>query len=279
MNKGVIFTMDAIVAFAIFIASLFLFYSYFVTVEPFGLRGAGIYTKADNFLSVEDSSEDFSKVLYYYQGVDNKTCNSSSLSYQQLANISKNLTEYASNIRLYVYNDSTKDVSLICSYAPNVFSNKVILRRYVTLSMTRNITAPFPQPSNVTVIANTTYISYVTAKPVPIYLTVYNPYDTIIDNLVITVSVKNSTNNPTGWVVYPPSYRIQSPWAPPTTWPPLAPHENRTIFFNVTIPIDAVIDEYAANASCDNNLTGPPGWAQNPFNIVQFGMVELEVGT
>ena len=262
MSKGVVFTMDAVVALAIFIASLFIFYSYFVTVEPFGLRGAGIYTKADNFLSVEDSSEEFSKVLNYYQGADNKTCNSSSLSYQQLANISANLTEYPANLRLYVYNDSTKSVDLVCNYAPNVFSDKVILRRYVTLSLTRTSTIP---PQNVTCGINATRSN----RTVPIWVTVFNPSPLPLLNLNVSfVGIGNYTG-PIGWMVMPPNWKLINI---------TIPFGSNVTYFNLTIPSDAVVDEYNSLMMVYTYSHDLYAIGVCPFNVVQFGMVELEVG-
>lgn len=267
MSKGIIFTMDATVALGVFIASLFVFYSYFVTVEPFGLRGAGIYMKADNYLSAQEVNEAFSCVLRTNQTGNTTLAN-------QLFESIRNASEYPANMWFYLYNEATGSVDLKWSSAPNIFSDKIVLRRYAILSITSNV-SPYNPIGVLNLTANTTSVNRVMDVP----LSVTNPgtstiyVDTklaIYFNDTNTASCAGSGTNTLvpGWVNSPDTWTFN-----------LAPGETQTHHFYVTVP-DAAIGAYLVYANVTSSSYGPfyDAYSTYPFNVVRFGMVEVEVG-
>jgi len=250
LNKGVIFTTDAVIALGIFLASLLIFYSFFITEPPFGLRGAGIYTKTDNYMYVEEIYEAFSSVINLYQQGDNATA-------YFLFETIRTQAEYPANMRLYLL-EVNGTVSKVYDSSPNTFSDKLIFRRHTVYSITRGMPS---SGTDVFVSAPTTTVN----KTTNVSVKVHNPGGASINNVPVSLQIYNFTNNLKSWTVSPPSQTI----------PTIAAGANATVYFSVTIPIDAWIDEYYAKAVVGAPLTQN---GTDPFNVARFGLIEMEVG-
>ena len=241
MSKGIIFTIDATIALGLFLASLFLFYSFFIEDSTFGLRGAGIYTKTDDYLYIEEVNEAFSSVFNLYQKGDNQTAYS-------LLDLIRSQSEYPANIKMYLF-ELNNTTSKIYDISPNIFTDKLVFRRYASYSITRGLVHT---GTDVNVSAPSTYVN----KTINVSVTV-----TTTGSTIVQLQLYNSTDVQMPWTVNPTNLTFNA--------------GTSTQYLNVTIPSNAWIDEYYAKA-----IAGAP-LNQNgtdPFNVFRFGIVEMEVG-
>lgn len=244
MSKGIIFTADATVALGIFLAALFLFYSFFISEEPFGLRGAALYTKTDNYLYIEEVSEAFSSIINLYQQGDNATA-------YQLFELIRTQSEYPANMKLYLY-ETNGTMSKIYDSSPNQFTDKLLFRRYASYSITRGVPA---SGTYVNVSAPSTTVSKIMNVTVKVNNIAAGPVN-------VTLRIYNNSDSQMPWTTAPASYI-----APAST--------NSTVYFNVTIPGSAWVDEYYAKAVTNSTVIQN---GTDPFNVFRFGLVEIEVG-
>lgn len=248
LKKGLIFTTDAVIALGIFLASVFLFYSFFTTESPFGLRGITIYLKIDNYLSVEEQAESFSSIYNLYQKNDSAA--------NQLFELIRSQAEYPANLRMYVLDGSV--VKKIMDSSPNNFTEKFVFRRYTVYTLTRNLGS---SGTNVIVSAPTTSVN----KNSNISVKVHNPTAGQLTNVNVRLEIYNYTNNLLDWTINPSSYTIN-----------MTAGENRTLYFSLSVPQNAIVDEYYAKAIVTHpsfNENGTDG-----FNVVRFGIIEMESG-
>ena len=241
MSKGIIFTIDATIALGLFLASLFLFYSFFTEDSAFGLRGAGIYTKTDNYLYIEEVNEAFSSVFNLYQKGDNQTA-------YALLDLIRSQLEYPANIKMYLF-ELNNTTSKIFDISPNKFSDKLVFRRYASYSMTVGL---LHTGTNVTLSAPSTYVN----KIMNVSVTV-----TTTGATSVQLQIYNSTDMQMPWTVNP----INLTFNAGTT----------TQYFNVTVPADAWVNEYYTKAIATGALVEN---GTDPFNVFRFGVIEMEVG-
>jgi hypothetical protein len=250
LSKGVIFTLDATIALAIFLASLVLFYSFFTTETAFGLRGAAIYTKSENFLFVEDLAETFSSVVNLKQSGQDAVAD-------QLFELIRSQSEFPANLKLYMFEVDNTTTTMLDN-SPNVFEESLLFRRYTVFTLTRGI----PEAgTDVDVNASTTTVN----RSMIVQVGVTNSGGTTASSVLVELLVLNLTDDLMSWTITPPSQTIAS----------IAPGATETVSFSVFIPEATVIDEYAARA-----VVGAPinQNGTDPFNVVRFGLVEMEVG-
>lgn len=248
-KKGLIFTVDAIIALGIFLTALFMFYSFFLSDAntPFGLSGAGIYTKTDNYLYVEKIFESYSSVFNLYQKGDTTGAD-------QLFELIRSQSGYPANMRMYVLNGST--LEKIYDVSPNDFTEKFVFRTYNVYTITRNMPH---QGTDVFVNAPSTLAN----KTTNVSVSIYNPGGPLY-NVNVQLQVYNYTNDLMSWTISPVSQTIGT----------ISSGVNETVNFTVSVPEDAWVDEYYSKAIVSVILQN----GTDPFNVVRYGLVEMEVG-
>ena len=246
--KGVVFTIDAILALAIFIGATFLFYSYFTDLTTFGMSGANVYSTADNLVDSFDKASIFSYMVYSYYVNDTNSTNAF-LSY-----IKKNLP-YPINVKVFVWDGN--NLSMIINNSSYSFEEFYVLRKYLVLTLDRGISS---NGTNVDIYIN----SSTPDVTLPFIVSVTNPTSTRWNNVLVTPSIYDYNNTQLSWTITPSSFRIGE----------ISPGATRYAYFVLSVPSDALIDEYYIKATVSG---GYDEVAIKPFNIIRFGMVEMEV--
>lgn len=250
MKKAVVFTMDAVIALAIFIASLVFFARFFTDTTFTGISDINIYSQSDNFLATIDGNN---SQLDVYSNYINNNSND-----QLLADI-LSTNSYQANIRFYLYNGS--EMEEIASYEPHEFPQKLILRRFIIYS--GPIEEPTFSASNVSIssvqsgFANSTLV----AK-----LDIYNPGPNNWTGITGSADVTTMS-----WTVTPSFFNV----------PNLAPGQSYRTEFNISAPEDAAAGSYVFETSVtywDGPLLMGAGYDNRTFHILRFGIAELEVG-
>ena len=97
MKRGVIFTIDALIALSVFLVSASMLYGYFYEEPSFALTGSGIYTKTENVLRTGDKSEMLSSAFNLYQKGDTTAA-------EQVLDLVLSASEFPTNLRIYSWN-------------------------------------------------------------------------------------------------------------------------------------------------------------------------------
>ncbi len=239
VNKGVVFTIDALLALSIFIAASIGFYEFFSQTTTFSSSGANVYTHVDNYISAFDNSEELSKIYREYQ--INST--NALILFTQLMNE----TDYPTNAEFLVWNGT--NFIKIMNVTNYNFDEKFLIRRYLVLSVTEGLGN---KSGNITVRAP----SSLPGRDILVGVNVHNPTSS---QLNVTLRVEDKDGSNVGWNISPSNYLIVS---------------DSNLSFNVTIPEDAVVDEYKVIA----NATGT-GFSEEDydnFNVIKYGMIVVE---
>lgn len=246
MKKGVIFTIDAIVALSIFIVATIGFYSFFIDTNPIGISGYNIYSESNNLFYALEESEIFSAIFHFYQkGMNDKAIN---LTRESISYINR-----PCNLYFYVFNNSKKEKILeVKDYDLDEF---FVLRRYTVLTLTRGI-----EENGTNIKINIS--SIIPGNSELINLTLRNPEENDW-NVSIKLEVYNLSEK-MNWSIVPPIVQAQ-----------VQANSVKEFSFNLSVPKDAVVDEYYIMATVSGDYLET---AVKPFNVILFGIVKIEVG-
>ena len=246
-KKGIIFTVDVIIALAIFLISLTVFYSLFLELSAQEFTGTHIYSSANNILTTYDIGEYYSSAFNEYQEGNLTTA-------YMILELTLDNFVYPTNIKLYWYNNSV--LSPVLVYGNESFSQSIVLRRYTIYTLTRdkvnngtNVVSEVPSSlSNRTITGN---------------VTVSNPTGSPID-VTLNLHIQNYTDHEVLWTVSPGTIVL--------TGIPAWSSETKTV--EITIPKNTVVDTYYLHVTASGDLTEI---SVEPFSVFEFGMVEMEV--
>lgn len=230
-----------------FLLSLALFFSFFRTDPVFGLRGTNIYVRTDSTVYVNDASGTFSQMYLLYQKGDTAGA-------QALLNFIN--FEYPTNIDIYYYNGTA--LHMYVSNHNNTFAEKLQFSRYLIYTVNRSI------PSY-GVNVHVSPMSSISNKNAEVNVSVHNPLASPLSNAQLRVDVYYNNDTQVNWVVANNPQIINVP-ALGTV--------NTT--FNVTVPADALADQYYITANLTSSLLNERGYA--PFNVLVLGFLKAEVG-
>jgi hypothetical protein len=250
-RKAIIFTIDAIIAMSVFLASTYILYSYFSEDPDTALTGSGIYTKTENLVRMVDKSELFSSAVNLYQKND-------LVGAYAVMGLVHNVSEFATDYSVYLWNGTS--LNRILYSEDHDFSQKIVVRKMLVMTITQG--GP-KTGSAVTTEADSSLLG--TSITVPV--TVRNTGGAPLTGLTARIDVYNVDDIVQNWTIVPPSQSV----------PDVAPGGLQILNFQVNIPNNAYIDEYYVLA----NVTGP-GFSQtgrDPFNVFAFGLVEMVVGS
>ncbi len=141
MKKGIIFTIDALLALSILIAVIVALYSHFGTVGEFEVVATSIYAGVDSEIFSWEESELFSTVILLHQK------NNTSESLNLLEDLSDS-SIYKINIYLFLFEyDEVKNPNIeMISKERNIlksenydFDENFLIRRFATYTITENI--------------------------------------------------------------------------------------------------------------------------------------------
>ncbi len=245
MRKGVIFTIDALLALSIFIAAAIGFYSFFPKSTTFSTSGINIYSFVDNSFFAYDNSEGISLAVREYQKgniTGAEKILSSFISY----------VDYPVNVEVYILNGSK--LSKILEVREHTFDEYFVIRKYLVLTVTENIAK---ESGNVSVSAPSSLAN----KTINITAIVHNPKDTSI-NVNVSLEIYNSTDSEMSWTISPSSQTTS-----------VAPGGDSILNFNATIPYNAIIGEYYVKAVVTGDLNEN---ATDPFNVIRYGLLTVE---
>ncbi len=241
-----IFTIDALFALGIFIAAAIGLYSFFGETTTFGFAAANVYGYSDNVILSHDNAEIISKIVYEYQRGNLTGANTS---FQQVLD----RIGYPANGYIYLLEGS--QLIPILEIKNYEFDEYFVVRKYLTLTLTKGLNK---NGTNVVVTAPSTLAN----ETIQINVQVNNPNPTPI-SVSITLDVYNETNDSLSWTISPTSYSIVVPGS-----------STSEVNFDVTVPPDAVIDEYYAKSVVSGGLTET---ATDPFNVIRYGLIMMEV--
>jgi len=242
-----IFTSDSIIALSIFLISLVVFYSYFIEASYFEISGSKIYADANNNLYIHDKGESHSSAYNLYQKGDITGA-------LMVLNLTLDDFPYDANLILFKYNGSGfEKVLQLNDYS---FDSNFVLRRYLVYTLSRSISKV---SNNVEVDAE----SQVLGENMTVDVSVYNPKDTAM-TVDIKLKIFNHNDTEEVWDVYPTSKTIT-----------INSYETNDTSFEVVIPNNTPVDTYYVKAVVTGGLSEN---ATDPFNVFDFGLVELEVG-
>jgi len=257
-KKAIIFTIDALVAFSIFIAVTIAIYSLLTPSSGISIQSSAVYMNSENFLRASDKAENLSQAFEQIQLGNNDTAT-------EIIQSLLNELPYPAEMRLNIYDGGALTNSLTVNEQD--FATSVLLRKFLVLSVTENLGQY--GPPYITVNASS-------SVPMAMPLLVLMWSDTEASNVEVTPTVLDSNGQQTGWVVMPQSIIIEFPPFPP---PPQQPPQQ--LSFTVIIPPNAMIGEYNMSVQADNYGNFPlyvhSGFGH--FNIIRYGIAELEVGT
>jgi hypothetical protein len=250
LKKGIVFTIDALIALSVFLTSTFVLYSYFSEDPTAALAGTGLYTKNENLIRMVDKAELFSSTVNLYQKGDVAGTTA-------LMALILNSSEFPSNLYVYIWNGTA--LNQILSDAKYTFTQKVVVRKILVMTITQNTQKI---STNVSVSAN----SSLAGKNITVPVSVYNPTGAPLAGLTATISARDMSDAAMPWPIIPPTQSV----------PLVSPGGTQTVNFLVVIPDNAFLDEYFIAA----NVTGP-GYSQSaidPFNVFRLGLVEMVSG-
>jgi len=247
LNKGVIFTMDALIALSIFLLSLILFFSFFKIDPIFGIRGTNIYVKTDSTLFVAEASDTLSEIFRLYQ-----------LGHRDQAQALFNSLEfeYPTNVELYLLNNTKFD--LILKRGENKFIERLQFSRFLVFTINRSI-------PHLGMNVNVSAPSSMPGRIIPIKVSIYNPTSSDLVNAQIQLFIFYQDNTQLSWYVENNPRNLTLPVG---VW--------TNQIFNVSIPSDALSDQYYAKV----RVTHPQyiNEGTDPFNIISFGLIKAESG-
>jgi hypothetical protein len=241
LKRGLIFTIDALIALSIFIGAVIAMYSYFNEPLSFGISGVNIYSHVDNYFTAYDNAEELSRVVRdFYLG---KEVNES---LKQLIN----QTGYDVNLGFYVWNGTS--MKSLFNYTTKKFDEYFIIKKYLVLTVDDGLS--WNNSNNVNVSAP----SSLAGRKIKVLV---NVSSSASYNNNLSLSIEDKDGNVLNWNIEPSS--------------PVQLNGNTHVVFNVSIPSDAMIGEYLAVA----NLSGSVNEiANNTFNVIKFGFLKIEVG-
>ncbi|MCD6575953.1 MAG: hypothetical protein J7K73_02220 [Nanoarchaeota archaeon] len=245
MRKGVIFTLDAVLALSIFIAASIGFYQFFSSTTTFGSSGANVYSYVDNYFGAYDNSEAISKIYKKYQ-LGNTTGALDDLKF--LADE----VGYPVNVEVYVWNGTSLNKEL--EVREHSFDEYFVLRRYLVLTVTEGLGS---QSGNVSVSAP----SSLAGRNVSVVVNFSNPTTPGVFNF--TLWVEDCAGSQVNWNITPKSQIV-----------PVG--VSTSVAFNVSVPSDAVVDEYVAVASVEEVGGGFQEERYDNFNVFRYGMLVVE---
>jgi hypothetical protein len=250
LKKGIVFTIDALIALSVFLASTFVLYSYFSEDPSAALAGTGLYTKNENLIRMVDKAELFSSTVNLYQKGDVAGTDA-------LMALILNSSEFPSNLYVYLWNGTA--LNPVLSDAKYTFTQKVVVRKILVMTISQSIQKI---STNVSVLAN----SSLAGKNITVPVSVYNPTGAPQAGLTATISARDMSDAAMPWSITPPSQSV----------PVVSPGGTEIVNFLVVIPVNAFLDEYFIAA----NVTGPgySQFARDPFNVFRFGLVEMVSG-
>ena len=158
MKKAVVFTMDAVVALAIFLASLVFFSQFFTDTTFAGLSGVNMYAQSERFLATWEADNTAFFNVY--------NCTVNGTSPDEIVTQILNTSTYPANLKFYTFNGT--ELNLIAEKSDYDFEQKLVLRRFVVF---KNIDTTWTYGGHVTIYpqlgtSNTT---------LPFDFTIYNP--------------------------------------------------------------------------------------------------------
>jgi len=244
LSKGVIFTIDALLALSIFIAAAIGFYSFFPKATTFSTSGINSYSFVDNSFYAYDSSESISLAVREYQKGNVSGA-------EEMLNSLINYVGYPVNADIYLLNES--GLSKILEVKTQNFEEYFVIRKYLVLTVTENL----PKESG---NASVSAPSSLANKTIGVNVTIHNPKSSPID-VNVSMEVYNSTDDKMPWQIS----QFQT-----TT---INASKTSTLIFNVTIPPNAIIGEYYAKAIVKGGLNEN---ATEPFNVIRYGLLTVE---
>ncbi len=247
MKKGVIFTIDAIVALGIFLSSLFLFSSFFVDTTFSGMAGTNIYAQSEKTLATLEKDEN-----YFFDVYTNYIHNSSN---EDIINNMSHLGIYPSNLRFYIIDNNQKE--LIASSVKYSFEQKLVFRRFVV----------YQNATNIELLGNITKILIESGLP--------------NGNLTANATVKNP--GPENWTdVNVSAWVLNEGWKVLnfSSSSNLNVGESKDFNFLVEVPEDAIANNYMLMANLTYNTSSGQRSETyyKSFHVIKYGMVEMEVG-
>ena len=257
-KKAIIFTIDALVALSIFIAVTISIYSILTPKPEISIQNSAIYMNSENFLRASDRAENLSQAFEQIQL--GNTSNATAIIQGILSEL-----PYPAEMRLNVYDESGNLASTLTVNEQD-FGTSIIVRKFLVLTLTENIGKSGQQYVNVNIQSS---------EPLSEQLTVAVWSEVEAINVRVTPNVYDPDNpqQPLGWSIIPPFQMIEFPPFPP---PPQQPPQ--ILMFNVIIPPNAVIGEYKMNVLATNEGNYIHS-GYNQFNVIRYGIAELEVGT
>lgn len=249
-KKAIIFTVDALVAFSIFIAVTIAIYSLLTPKPEINIQNSAIYMNSENFLRASDKAEILSQAFEQIQL--GNTSNATAIIQNMLSGL-----PYPAEMRLNVYDGG----NLVSSLTVNEqdFKTSIIVRKFLVLTLTENVGnygLPF---INVTVNSSE-------PKMLPFQVIMTSDQDAH-SGVVVMPDVRYDLVS-VQWDVIPDMQVIEFP-GPGVTLPPLN--------FNVVIPPNAKIGEYQMFITAMGGGYNHAGYGH--FNVIRYGIAELEVET
>lgn len=247
MKKGVVFTIDAIVALGIFLSSLFLFSSFFVDTNFSGLAGSNIYAQSEKTLATLDREGS-----YFFEVYSNYENN---LSNKDVMDEMASLSAYPVNLRFYVVaNNTKKEIANLTDYS---FDQKLVFRRFVI----------YHNSTEVEHLGNVTKMDIESGVPysnISANLTVSNPSSDNWTNINLHSEVSGED-----WSISGTSTALS-----------LNAGESKSFNFTIEVPSNATAGNYllVENLSYVANSTSHSEEYYKSFHVITYGMVEMEVG-
>ena len=247
MRRGVVFTIDALLALSIFIGALIAMYGYFGAPVPFQFSGVNVYSQVDNYFYAYDNAEEISEVVKEAE-VGNTT------NAKRMLDNLINQTGYSSNVEIFVYNNGA--LQKIVESKNYTFDEFFVVRKYLVLTLDEGLTN---KSGNVSVEAP----SSLAGKAIPVNVTVRNPTSSSI-SVNVSLSIYNSSDDLMSWNIDSNTKSLTVP-----------ANSQGKVTFLVEVPSDTFIGEYRAYADVTGGLNED---AWDVFNVIKFGVIHVEVG-
>jgi hypothetical protein len=255
LKKGIIFTLDAIIATVIFLIAVVMLYSYLYSGNTFLLGSSAMYTDSDDYLRTNEKGGYFSSIFKFFQ-------EGNTLGAESLLNLVILEAPYHTNIKLYYWNITNLSLIKFTENANYNFSDKIVLNKYLVYTLYRNLTPLIK--SEVLVNAS----SFMWSNSTIVYVKVVNSGGSNFVNVNLTPYVHDNNGNDVTFSTIPSDYTLENVTA----------GTNRTFSFQLELDDTLPVDEYifGTNVTSESGLSS--GLSEDPFNVIYFGFVSMEVG-
>ena len=126
-KKGIIFTIDALIALTIFIVVVIVIYSLITPSQSVNIQGSSIYANAENFIRAEDTADKLADAFKEWQ------VSGASAAEAKLRDILGDL-QYRANMRVYQKDDEGNVLDAI-EIVDHEFDSSIIVRKFLVLSI------------------------------------------------------------------------------------------------------------------------------------------------